>query len=247
MRSLTWPTIALLLIQCGPLVPTRDQITDNSGKKSVIRNDDAIVLLAHTGKIGQQLVFNLEIENLTEDTIYLGEEHIRYFASNKPFIPVAEAPDDWQRLSTGNSQLPLVMQYATSSDEILSTAMQQIRKKQTMGLIFTLLATGLTAYDFAKDSEDFNKAYLTEGEYRSSIARDVAVTSALVTAEAIHSSAFAAGENYDNLFYELLPDRPVLPFGRTEGNFYLSTERVYRYYRIVLQIRRDFYVFDFSR
>lgn len=173
MKPLACCIALSLLAGCSTLLPTADQVPDESGYGSAIYGDDATVSIVYVGKNSSRPTFLVTVTNHTEDTLLLEPHIIRYFASSAPFVPVRNAPDDWMALSARNSKLPLTMQ-------------------------------------FAVDSKPTNQ----DKPHR-------------VQATSTH--------------------RIVPPYQTEEVLVYLQPEALLKYYRLVMVVSDDFYVFDFVR
>lgn len=171
MKPLVCGLAVSLLSGCTVLMPTADQVPDESGNGAAIYSDDATISIVYAGQPSGPPVFLVSVTNHTDDTLLLEPQVLRYFASSTPFVPVQSAPDDWFALSAHNSKLPMVMHFA------------------------------------------MDPAFVSNGTELSG----------------------QAG-------WRIVP-----PYGTVEEIVPLAPEDVCKYYRLVMVVSGDFYVFDFVR
>lgn len=169
------PVFALavsLISGCTTLLPTADQVPDESGYGAAIYGDKATVSITYAGKASTRHVFLVSVVNQTDDTLFLEPGIIRYFASSMPFVPVQRAPDEWMALSARNSKLPMTMHFAMEP----GSATEDPRESQAKAVWKT-----------------------------------------------------------------------VPPYETLEEQVHLQPDELYKYYRLVMVVSGDFYVFDFAR
>jgi hypothetical protein len=173
MKPLICGVVASLVTGCSTLVPTVDQVPDDSGYGSVIESEYARVSIVYAGKKHSRPVFLVTVTNYSDDTLLLEPQIIRYFASASPFVSVQDAPDDWMALSAQNSKLPMTMHFAVDPRSIAADSPQDVRPTSTW--------------------------------------------------------------------------KTVLPHTTMKAKVFLHPEALYKYYRLVMPMSGDYYVFDFVR
>lgn len=146
MKPLACGIALCLLAGCSTLLPTADQVPDETGYGSTIYGDDATVSIVYVGKDASRPTFRVTIVNHSEDTLFLEPHLIRYFASSSPFVSVRDAPDDWMALSARNSKLPLTMQFAVDSKSAIEDSEQRLTFSSNYRVILPYETDAVLAY-----------------------------------------------------------------------------------------------------
>lgn len=240
------PVGLLLLAGCAPHVPLHQDNPANPQPVTNAESPDVTLNLEHLGSQFNHLVFRVEVTNHTPDSVWFYPQKVSYYASPKMFTTPPLAADI-HPASYANSQLVAKRIFASTPERILKIASNHATTMRVLSGVAILVSATVVVHDAVKDTKDYSKETWTNADANRAIARDAAVNSSILLADAsLHASANATAEKY-YLEEEILPIILLPPGGTVVGKVYLMKETSYRYTRVVVPFLNVEYVFDFKR
>lgn len=234
------------LAGCAPQVPIFQSNPANPEPVTVAESPDVTIQLEHIGTQFNHLVFLAKLTNHSSDSVWFNPQLTSYYASGKMFKTPLQA-SDIHSVSYANSRLVAKRIFASSPDQILQLAENRATNMRVLAGVAVLVSAAVIVHDAVQDQKDYRKETWRAKDENRAIARDVAVNSSLLLADAsLQAKDHASAEEY-YLEEEVLPALHLPPGGTVQGKIYLMNETSFRYTRLVIPFRNVEYVFDFKR
>lgn len=245
MRILLLILIPLSCIGQNRLVPF-DFDTSNQTESYTHLESNGVSIYAECIELKRDLlVFDIEIKNESRAFLEIDPQEIYYYHSDVPFPDSGE--ENWEYYFRQQST-DSFRRYGESARSVENYYRKKIRSKENTKKLLAVLGTGLMIYDAVKDGQDFHREP-TRNRYKNSIARDITLAASLagidVAGAVLTNEQMESDEDLHYLYEERFPFSDLGTGESVRGKIYFIQKPKFRYYRLLVPIENQFYVFDF--
>ncbi|WP_425390760.1 hypothetical protein [Ekhidna sp.] len=233
--------LPLIFISCLPdrLVPY-DYSIEKDNREAFIELDSFTVALTNLEVKGDHYVFGLEIENKSNQPLFINMGEVQKYAHHLPYRE-AETSKSFQEVTS-----------AMTPEQVNAFFKAKRDNAEAAAFLLFLVGAAITTYDAIKDEEDNNKTYWTENDEKKSQTREAITSVALLATDvmmdvAAQSSASARTELH-YLPKELFDREVIYPNESYYGKVFFKKFGVLKdYHRITLPLDEKKLHFDFRK
>ncbi len=223
----------------------------NDNNTSLLSEYDSVTVIAQNIEMkGGYLVFDVEVNNRSDQPIEVIPEHMCYYASPAEFRTVDSTEDVYAATLYYQNEFNY-KENAMRPKEVAAFFKDRFNAKQGVGIALLLVGAGLVIHDVAKDVEDAGKTEWTAADAKKAYKRDVLTASSLTAIDVANESLAAAAykDDMESRFLpdELFPQTTLAPGNSFRGKVFFRKKENKPYYRLVIPIGNTDYFFDFRK
>jgi len=253
MRKAVLLLSIFLFVACssGRLVPVTFHPQERSGTALLTEESNVYLTAENIEHKPSHMIYDLEVQNQSNEHVEIIPEHILFYASSSPFKPLNDSTEDVHALSMFTKKSFNYKERAMRAGEVERYFHERIKAKQTLGVLLVLVGAGLAIHDAVQDENDYYKNEWTAADANKAFARDVATATGLmaidIVGEGLANSAQKDNVEAQYLPGEIFPHTTLAPGDSYRGKIFFQKKESYKYYRIIVPIGNADHVFDFRK
>ena len=253
MKNIYYLLGLIILSSCShqALVPLNFDPNVDNDPISVIDANGTTVYLENIERKSDLLVFDLEVENNSNEAVEVNPLELYYYAGYDKFEPVHDSVKMDVGDAYGSIAHRIHKRKAMSETGVEAYYEKKVRNNEGLGVFLLVLGAGLIINDVIQDANDSQKPFWTENDVNRSVSRDILTASSLIAIDIAGAEAeresFESQEDLNYVSQEIFPNKIVSPGQSIRGKVFFRNSIELKYYRLIVPVGETDYIFDFRK